>query len=132
MKQILLLVLFLYGSIAVYSQSQSELNNRAKKEYKEADKELNEIYQLVLKEYARNKTFIQRMKDAQRSWVLFRDAELKARYPNDAKSYGSIYPMCEANFLKELTEQRSATLRTWLNVMKPDACQGSIGDKEDH
>lgn len=131
MRPVLLLIL-LCGSLVSFSQTQSEMNSSAKKEYREADKKLNEIYQLVLKDYSGNKAFIQRMKEAQRLWVQFRDAQVKAMYPNDTKSYGSVYPMCEAIYLKELTEQRSDALRTWLNPPKPDACQGSVGVKQDH
>ncbi|MDQ0105419.1 Uncharacterized conserved protein YecT, DUF1311 family [Chitinophaga terrae (ex Kim and Jung 2007)] len=127
-----LLVLLLCSSLMSFSQTQSEMNTRAKKEYREADKQLNEIYQLILKDYAGNKAFIQKMKEAQRIWVQFRDAQLKAMYPNDAKSYGSVYPMCEAIYLKELTEQRIDALRAWLNAPKPESCQGSIGVKQDN
>lgn len=131
MKPVLLLLLLL-GSINAYSQSQSELNNQAKKEFRQSEKELNEIYQLVLKEYAGNKPFVQRMKEAQKLWLQFRDAQTRAMFPNEPRSYGSAYPSCEAHYLKDLNEQRAATLRAWLNVTKPEQCQGSIGDKEDH
>lgn len=121
------------GGFAAFSQSQGELNKQAAQEYKDADKKLNEIYQLILKDYAANKTFIQNLKDAQRLWIQFRDAQVKAMYPASAKSYGSVFPMCKANYLAELTHQRTDALRAWLNGLpQGEVCTGSIGDKEDH
>ncbi|MBO9727040.1 MAG: DUF1311 domain-containing protein [Chitinophaga sp.] len=134
MKSLLIfLLLMMTGGFAAFSQSQGELNKQAAQEYKDADKKLNEIYQLILKDYAANKTFIQNLKDAQRLWIQFRDAQVKAMYPASAKSYGSVFPMCKANYLAELTHQRTDALRAWLNGLpQGEVCTGSIGDKEDH
>ncbi len=130
MKSLLLFLLLTTGSMAAFSQTQSQMNKQAGQDYKEADKKLNEIYQLILKDYAANKAFISHLKDAQRIWIQFRDAQVKAMYPGPAKSYGSIFPMCYSNYLTELTHQRTEALRVWLNGLpQGDACSGSIGDK---
>lgn len=131
MKSLFIFLLLMTGGIAAFSQSQSELNKQAAQEYKDADKKLNDIYQLILKDYAPNKTFIQNLKDAQRIWIQFRDAQVKAMYPAAAKTYGSAFPMCKANYLAELTHQRTEALRVWLNGLpQGDVCTGSIGDKQ--
>ncbi|MBC9931632.1 lysozyme inhibitor LprI family protein [Chitinophaga qingshengii] len=128
MKSVLITLLFVAGSFAGMAQSQSEMNKQAGLEYKEADKKLNTIYQEILKKYAANKTFINNFKDAQRLWVQLRDAQLKAMYPESAKSYGSMFPVCKANYLTELTNQRTDAIRVWLNGLPPgETCTGSVG-----
>ncbi|NLR59801.1 DUF1311 domain-containing protein [Chitinophaga polysaccharea] len=133
MKSFFIFLLLIISNTAAFAQSQGEMNKQAGQEYKEADKKLNEIYQLIIKDYAANKTFIQNLKEAQRIWIQFRDAQVKAMYPAAAKTYGSVFPMCKANYLTELTHQRSEALRVWLNGLpQGDVCSGSIGDKQDH
>lgn len=133
MKSLFIFLLLATGSVAAFAQSQGEMNKQAGQEYKEADKKLNEIYQLIIKDYATNKAFIQNLKEAQRIWIQFRDAQVKAMYPAAAKTYGSVFPMCKANYLTELTHQRTEALRVWLNGLpQGDVCSGSIGDKQDH
>lgn len=133
MKSLFIFLLLVTGSVAAFAQSQGEMNKQAGQEYKEADKKLNEIYQLIIKDYAANKAFIQNLKEAQRIWIQFRDAQAKAMYPAAAKTYGSVFPMCKANYLTELTHQHTEALRVWLNGLpQGDACSGSIGDKQDH
>ncbi|NLU94154.1 lysozyme inhibitor LprI family protein [Chitinophaga sp. Ak27] len=133
MKSIFIFLLLIISSAAAFAQSQGEMNKQAGQEYKDADKKLNEIYQLIIKDYAANKTFIQNLKEAQRIWIQFRDAQVKAMYPAAAKTYGSVFPMCKANYLTELTHQRTEALRVWLNGLpQGDVCSGSIGDKQDH
>lgn len=127
------LLLMMTGSMAAFSQTQAEMNRKAGQDYKEADKKLNDIYQLILKDYAANKPFIQNIKDAQRLWVQFRDAQVKAMYPGSSKSYGSTFPMCKANYLTEITHHRTDALRVWLSGLpQGDVCAGSIGDKQDN
>ncbi|MET3875248.1 lysozyme inhibitor LprI family protein [Chitinophaga sp. OAE865] len=131
MKSFFIFLLLISGAVAAFSQSQSELNKQAGQEYKNADKKLNDIYQLILKDYAANKAFIKNLKDAQRIWIQFRDAQVQAMYPAAAKSYGSVFPMCRANYMTELTNQRTEALRVWLNGLpQGDVCTGSIGDKQ--
>ncbi len=131
MKSVFIFLLLMTGSMAVFSQTQSELNKTAGQEYKNADKKLNEIYQLILKDYAANKPFIKNLKEAQRIWIQFRDAQVDAMFPGSAKSYGSMFPMCKGNYLTELTHQRTEALRVWLNGLpQGEACTGSIGDKQ--
>ncbi|SKA15564.1 Uncharacterized conserved protein YecT, DUF1311 family [Chitinophaga eiseniae] len=131
MKSLLITLLFVAGSLTGMAQTQSEMNKQAGQEYKEADKKLNTIYQEILKKYAANKTFITNFREAQRLWVQLRDAQLKAMYPGSAKNYGSMFPMCKANYLTELTNQRTEAIRVWLNGLPPgETCTGSVGATE--
>ncbi|WP_212000968.1 lysozyme inhibitor LprI family protein [Chitinophaga sp. HK235] len=131
MKSFFIALLLMAGSIAGVAQTQAEMNKQAGLEYKEADKKLNTIYQEILKKYTANKTFINNFKEAQRLWVQLRDAQLKAMYPESAKSYGSMFPACKSNYLAELTNQRTEALRVWLNGLPPgETCTGSVGATE--
>jgi hypothetical protein len=53
------------------------------------------------------------------------------KYPErEAGYYGSIYPICRADYLEKLTRERTMKLREWLKgVEEGDACGGSIQTK---
>ena len=72
--------------------------------------------------------YIKNLKVAQRIWIQFRDAEMKAKYPErEAGYYGSIHPMCWSIYLKELTEDRINKLQVWLTgTSEGDSCNGSV------
>lgn len=48
------------------AQSQAELNQNAGNDFKQADKELNQVYQQVLKEYGKQTDFIKSLKASRR------------------------------------------------------------------
>ena len=123
-----LIFAFLLISSASWAQTQTELNQQAHKKYQRVDRELNDVYRQIMNLYKSDSSFIQNLKSSQRIWIQFRDAELKVKYPDrESAYYGSIYSMCEANYLKELTEMRIDRLKTWLNgVEEGDVCSGSI------
>jgi uncharacterized protein YecT (DUF1311 family) len=114
------------------AQTQTELNECAGNSLVKADHELNRTYQQILKKYAKDTLFLQRLKRAQRAWMTFRDAELQMKFPSssvtDIKTrYGSVYPMCYANFKAELTERRNKELSVWLKgIEEGDVCSGSV------
>jgi uncharacterized protein YecT (DUF1311 family) len=112
---------------ASQAQTQSDLNRIACAERDAADAELNSVYRDIRERYRGEALFLDKLKTAQRAWIAFRDAELAALYPAEAKQseYGSVYPMCECTTLAELTRQRIAQLRGWLDVKEGDACGGS-------
>src|ERR1700757_5109792 len=114
-----------------FSQTQTEMNETAYKNYQQADKELNITYQKILKEYKTDTAFIKNLKAAQRIWVQFRDAEVKALYPDrEPGYYGSIQPLCKYNYLTEFTAERTKRLKTWLDgVEEGDMCSGSVKTK---
>lgn len=96
--------------------------------FQNADKELNEVYNKILTDHKKDTIFIENLKKAQRLWVQFRDAELTMKFPAyPGNHYGSILPMCRAFYLKELTENRTETLKVWLRgIEEGDACKGSL------
>lgn len=122
-----LLLSLLLAIGASQAQTQSDLNRSACAELDAADAELNSVYREIRERYRGEALFLDKLKTAQRAWIAFRDAELAALYPAEDKQieYGSIYPMCECTTLAELTRQRTAQLRGWLDVEEGDACSGS-------
>lgn len=121
--------LFLAFSFMSLSQSQMELNLKASENLKASDIELNQVYSKVLKKYKSDSIFISALKKTQRLWITFRDAELEMKFPAENKQmyYGSIYPMCVSEFLKEMTDTRTEKLRSYLiGQEEGDACQGAI------
>lgn len=125
-------ILLCFTCMFCFSQTQSEMNQDAAKNFKQADKELNIVYTKVLTEYKEDTAFIKNLKTAQKLWIQFRDAEMKAKYPDrEPGYYGSIQPLCWYNYLTELTTERTNKLRTWLNgIEEGDACAGSVKMKE--
>ena len=91
------------------------MNQEAKNDFQKSEKKLNAMYQNVLRKHKTDQTFIKNLKNAQRIWIQFRDAEMKAKYPDREEGYyGSIHPMCWFGYMKELTDERIANLKVWL------------------
>jgi len=114
------------------AQTQMEMNQDAASEFKAADKELNAIYQQILEDYADDDVFLANLKEAQRCWIDFRDAQLKMKYPDrEPGYYGSIQPVCEMTYLTELTQDRIKTLNVWIEgVEEGNLCGGTVKVKE--
>jgi len=126
MKNILLLLLFTASSHFAFSQTQLEMNQQEHAKFQKADKELNQMYERILKEYKQDTAFIRNLKASQRIWLQFRDAEMKMKYP-DSHEYGSVQPMCWSIYLTDLTQERINTLRTWIDgIEEGDVCTGSV------
>ncbi len=123
------LLLYIFVGITCFAQTQSEMHKHASEAYKKADLELDRVYQKILVEYRTDSIFIDRLINAQRIWKLYRDAEFEMKFPseNEHVEYGSVYPTCASEFLKEMTEVRLEHLKLWLKGIKEgDMCSGSI------
>ena len=117
------------------AETQFEMNQCEQSEFEKADAELNRIYQKIRKLYADDPVFLQKLRDTQRLWIQFRDAELEMKFPHSDEPryyYGSVYPMCFAGYKANLTTERVATLKQWLEgTEEGDVCAGSIKRPED-
>jgi uncharacterized protein YecT (DUF1311 family) len=110
-----------------------EINQQAHAEYQIAEKEINAVYQKILKKYNSDTEFIKNLRASQRLWIQFRDAELKAMYPDrEPGFYGSFHPVCVSSYLTQLTKERAKTLKLWLKGRggEGDACAGSVKVKQ--
>jgi uncharacterized protein YecT (DUF1311 family) len=116
----------------MFAQNQIEIDGQSCAQFHQADATLNQTYNQVLSDYAKDSQFIAKLKIAQRAWLAYRDAELEAVYPKTDKqtAYGTAYPTCHCAELQFLTEQRTAQLKRWLDgTHDGDACAGSIKTK---
>jgi len=104
------------------------MNKEAGSEYNKAENEMNRIYQQILTEYKMDDVFVENLKKSQRIWIEFRDAELEMKYPKRERSYyGNTLPLCNAIYLKKLTDKRTKTLKIWLiGIEEGDNCNGSV------
>ena len=118
-------------SLTTFGQTQLQMNQGANSSYLKADKELNVVYGKILNEYKADTAFIKNFKASQRIWIQFRDAEMKAMYPDrESGYYGSIQPTCWSSYLTELTTERTKKITIWLvGIEEGDACSGSVKSK---
>lgn len=116
MKNIIIILLLALPTM-IFSQTQTEMNMMAAKDYLKADKALNAMYQKVLKKHAKDVVFIKSIKAAQKAWIVFRDAEMLAKYPHkdEAMYYGSMFGTLWNSDLEQLTEKRTKELKEYLN-----------------
>lgn len=110
------------------AQTQGEMNAETAAEFNAADKRLNSIYQQIIADNADDEVFIASLKEAQRCWIAFRDAQLKMKYPDRQPGhYGSVLPSCEAMYLTELTNDRIKALQVWIDgVAEGNVCAGTV------
>ena len=124
MKQFLFSVLFNFITRVCFGQTQSEMNEEAAWDFKEADKEFNATFQKILRDYSTDTIFIKNLKKAQKIRIQFRDAEMDAKYLDRSGGvYGSVAPMCWSMHKTNLTKERIKQLLAWLvGVGEGDVC----------
>lgn len=110
------------------AKTQLDLNVCAGGSLKQADTQLNSVYRAVLAKHRDDAIFLNNLQATQRAWVAWRDAEMKAFYPDRPEGYyGSVFPMCWSGKLAELTRERTKQLQQWLNgVPEGEVCAGSL------
>ena len=115
----------------LFAQSNPEIIQSEYAKYEKSEKEINNIYQRILKEYRSEPGLLKNLKAAQRLWIQFRYAEVKTKYPDETgASYGRVYSMCISIYLTQLTNERIKTLRVWLTgIEEEDVCAGSVKTK---
>jgi uncharacterized protein YecT (DUF1311 family) len=122
-------LLLLLSPVLAAAQTQAEMEKKSCDEYKQSDAEMNRVYQQVINKYKADPLFIEKLRAAQRAWIVFRDAHVLSRYPatEPGKAYGNVYAMCRCEELIELTRQRADQLRDWVKGREAgDVCAGSI------
>jgi uncharacterized protein YecT (DUF1311 family) len=115
----LLLAAFDVSAIECKSEgNQLELNQCALDDFEKADRALNETYQTLIKQMQDDKTYIDALREAQRAWIRFRDAELKAMFSCDEEDvrvcWGSMYNLLYLNAKTELTQARAKRLQRFI------------------
>jgi uncharacterized protein YecT (DUF1311 family) len=101
--------------------TQHELNMCAAEEFKRADAELNQAYQRLLKAAEGDKLAITKIKWAEKTWIVYRDAYVEAMFPaEDKRKYGSMYPMQVNSVKASLTRTQTAALKELLRSYGAD------------
>jgi|SRR5450432_2647229 len=111
------------------SDTQFDLNQRSEQGLANAEAELNRTYQKVRKIYSADPIFLRKLQRSQDLWKQFRDAEIEVEYPHTDKAgyYGSVYPMCVADYEAALTRERVEILKRWISgTEEGDVCAGSV------
>lgn len=111
------------------AMAQSDMNRCADLDAREADADLNHVYQALLSKLKSNDNATKKLRVAQRAWVAFRGAHLQELFPAEDKQreYGTIYPMCYAQVARAMTIQRTAQLRAILDDKDPCDTSTSSG-----
>jgi uncharacterized protein YecT (DUF1311 family) len=101
--------------------AQSEMKHCADEDASAANAELNRVYEELLAKNKGGPNATKRLRDAQRAWLAFRDAHLRALYPAEDKQreYGCIYPMGYPRMATAMTKERTAQLRRMLQDKDP-------------
>jgi uncharacterized protein YecT (DUF1311 family) len=92
------------------------MNACYKAAYDAADARLNERYKTLMARLGKSDQ--DRLRDAQRAWVAFRDKQ--CAFETASYSTGSIYPLLVTNCLTELTQQRTQTFDHYLDCRSGD------------
>jgi uncharacterized protein YecT (DUF1311 family) len=102
-------------------QNQMEMNVCAQIDFERADAELNAVWRQVVaaariadreiqRGYDQRPTSEAKLREAQRAWIIFRDAHCTVQGYDEARG-GSMEPMVYGACRAELTRQRIAQLR---------------------
>jgi uncharacterized protein YecT (DUF1311 family) len=107
------------------------MNDCAAREAKKADEALNATYRELLSKIKQNKTATEKVVAAERSWIVFRDAELAAKWPvpegeNPNMLYGSVHPLCYYNEYAVMTRERVKTLNELMRNEEGDVCSSGL------
>ena len=109
MKNFILLVAFtlLFSGYSLFAQTQTEMNEKAYKDYQKADSEMNKVYQQLIKILSKEDKKM--LVTAQKNWLKFRDSHCK--FESEQYNGGSIQPLILSTCLSEQTEKRIADLK---------------------
>lgn len=119
----LVAALLTLGAATTFAEGQNTLANgdkqvmfeKAFKEFKQADENLNKVYEQILNKHKDDSVFIEKFTKTQSIWLEFRNAEIEAIFPSqDKKVYGSLYPLAYAQEKTRLTLVRAKELNQWL------------------
>jgi uncharacterized protein YecT (DUF1311 family) len=98
---------------------QFEINACASEEAARVDAELNSVYRTLL-QTVKQPEYVEKIKAAERAWVVYRDAYIAAMYPAADKQaeYGSVFPTEVSNLRALLTHRQIVALREMIEQYK--------------
>jgi uncharacterized protein YecT (DUF1311 family) len=101
--------------------SQAALDDCAQSDFRNADKELNRVYQALIQKIKGDSTATESLENSEQAWLIFRDAQMKALHPHPNQE-GSVSPMCRSSEMAQLTLERVKMLQQMLNTEEGDVC----------
>ena len=104
----------LLACVSVSAQSQSDMNQEAARNAEKADAELNQVYRKLMSSL--DAEGVKLLKEAQRAWITYRDAEAK-RAGDEARG-GSMSPMLYDGAVAALTKERIKRLQSSISEDK--------------
>ena len=133
-KSVIAVAAFVSAGLAggALAQTQASMTQAACNKLKNADAALSRVYQQILNAKADDPNFVKAFREAQTAWLAFRDAHVRAIYPDpDPNAYGTAYSMCHCAFVERMTTQRSKELQhLWVQgIDEGDVCTGSCAVK---
>ncbi len=102
--------------------NQTEMNICAEEEFEKADAELNKVYDALLQKEKKDALFTRKLRESQRAWIRFRDAELEATFACEGSPFvcwGSMYPLSYNSYKAKMTKDRTERLRKYLTEEGP-------------
>ena len=117
-------------------QTQLDMNMSAIERLQQTEEIHQRVYDEIMAIYADDKIFTRQLREAQRAWIKFRDAHLRAMWPkmdseNPRRLYGSVFPMCLTGLQNEVTRARVEQLLIWRKgVQEGDVCSGTIANPD--
>ena len=100
------------------AKTQMEMTHCSAQAYQAADDELNEAYQRLVDRLEHNSASLEKLREAQRQWIGFRDAE--CAFESSAVEGGSAQPMIRNFCLESLTQTRTQTLLEYASCEEGD------------
>jgi len=123
MKRLIFIFLLCFLYISVQCQIASG--------FEKANQDMNKVYKKIVEEYKNDTIFLQSLKEAQKQWVKFRDAQVKMKFPPYPDADFGMLAQCKDQYLSHLTEIRIKELELWLEpVEEGEVCPGSIRMKD--
>jgi uncharacterized protein YecT (DUF1311 family) len=112
-KKTITIIITIFMTAFCFAQSQLEMNQQAFKDYQKADAEMTRVYNKVQKTLTLA-TEKKLLLDAQRAWIKYKEAHCKS--VAEAYNGGSMRPMIYAGCLRELTEERTKSIKKYLET----------------
>lgn len=100
------------------AENQAAMTQCAAQAYQASDAELNEVFHDTRQRLGDDADTRRLLRDAERAWVAFRDAE--CAFAASAVAGGSAYPMVLDLCLNELTQSRIEQFRQYLHCEEGD------------
>ena len=99
--------------------TQLEINQCAQQEFERSDQQLNVTYQALIKKMQHDPRYVERLREAQRQWIKYRDAELDAMFvcaeENVRICWGSMFDLLYSNAKSDLTRERTHRLQGYID-----------------